>query len=55
MKKFISYEKLSKKERRKIDRQKRTLWATDPVTRTVESRKVYCRARERRELRRALH
>ena len=44
MEKFIPYEKLSKKERRKIDALSRGSWgAMSPVTRKVESRKVYKR------------
>ena len=44
MKKYISYEKLSKKEQKKINSQKRGDWGlTNPVTRVVESKKKYSR------------
>lgn len=44
MKKYISYEKLSKKEQKKINNQKRGDWGlTNPVTRVVESKKKYSR------------
>lgn len=44
MEKFIPYEKLSKKEKRKIDRARRQTWgALDPVTRKPASSKAYNR------------
>ena len=43
MAKFISREKLSKKARKKLDNQKRTVWAFSPTTRKVESKKLYNR------------
>lgn len=45
MQKMIPYEKLSKKEKRKVNAQKRTLWQCDPVTRCTKNRKVYDRKR----------
>lgn len=43
MAKFISREKLSKKARRELDRQRRVLWQYSPVTKTMESKKRYNR------------
>ena len=46
MKKFIPYEKLSKKEKRKLDLAKRQTWgAFDPVTRKPQNSKAYNRKR----------
>ena len=42
--KHVPYEKMSKKQRRALDRQKRGCWnGTAPVTRRVESAKAYSR------------
>ncbi len=43
MEKFIPYDKLSKKERRKLDAMRRGTWSISPVTRRVESKKRYDR------------
>lgn len=43
MKKMISKAKLSKKARKKLNAEKRTTWAFSPVTRRVESKKIYNR------------
>lgn len=46
MEKFIPYEKLSKKEKRRIDAAKRTTWGDlNPVTRKPVSSKAYNRKR----------
>jgi hypothetical protein len=46
MEKFIPYEKLSKKERQKINRAKRATWGDlNPVTRKPENSKAYNRKR----------
>ena len=46
MEKFIPYEKLSKKEKRKIDQAKRQTWGElNPVTRKPENSKAYNRRR----------
>ena len=48
MEKFIPYEKLSKKEKRKIDLAKRQTWdELNPVTRKPESSKAYNRNKDR--------
>ena len=44
MEKFIPYEKLSKKEKRKIDQARRQTWGElNPVTRKPQSSKAYNR------------
>lgn len=46
MEKFVPYEKLSKKEKRKIDQMRRGSWGdVNPVSRKVESKKLYNRKR----------
>ena len=48
MKKFIPYEKLSKKEKRKIDQTSRQTWGElKPVTRKPETSKAYNRNKAR--------
>lgn len=46
MGKFIAREKLSKKARRELDSQRRTLWEVSPVTKKVESKKRYSRKKK---------
>ena len=44
MDKYIPYEKLSKKEKRKLDAAKRTTWGTlNPTTRKPENSRAYNR------------
>jgi len=43
MKKFIPKEKLGKKARKQLDSEQRTNWAFSPVTKKVESKKLYNR------------
>ena len=46
MEKYIPYEKLSKKEKRKIDNLRRSTWGEmNPVTRKPRSSRAYNRAR----------
>ena len=45
MDKFVSKEKLGKKARKKMDAEKRTTWAFSPVTRKIDSKKLYNRKR----------
>ena len=48
MEKFIPYEKLSKKEKRRLDAQRRTTWgASSPVTRKPANSKAYSRSNAR--------
>ena len=46
MKKFIPKEKLGKKARRQLDGDQRATWAFSPVTKKVESKKLYNRKRK---------
>lgn len=49
MKKFIPYEKLSKKKKRELNEQRRNSWGTlNPVTRKTKNIKAYDRAKNRR-------
>ena len=43
MKKFVSQDKMSKKDRKKLNDSKRVKWEHSSVTRIVESKKVYSR------------
>ena len=45
MERFIPREKLSKKAKKKLAAKKRITWTFSPVTRKVESKKVYNRKR----------
>ena len=49
MKGFVQYEKLSKKQKKEIDKAKRLTWGgVSPVTRKVESAKIYNRKKHQR-------
>ena len=51
MPRFVPYEKLSKKEKKRLCAERRGSWgALSPVTRKAENPKVYRRARAKREL-----
>lgn len=58
MKKYISYDKLSKKEKRNEDNKKRILWSEfsdiNTVTRTVKSKKKYDRKKSKADLMRKI-
>ena len=43
MKEFVSRDKMSRKNRRAMDRTKRTVWEMSPVTKIRESGKLYNR------------
>ena len=45
MEKFIPYDKLSKKEKRKRNAAKRSMWQIKPTSRIKDSAKVYNRKR----------
>ena len=46
MKKFIPYEKLSKKEKRRFDQAKRQTWGSlNPITRKPPNSRAYCSGR----------
>ena len=50
MEKFIPYEKLSKKKRRELDKKRRSDWGElRPVTRKIESGKIYKRKKAKPE------
>jgi len=50
MKQFVPYEKLSKKQKREIDRARRATWGdVSPVTKRIESAKAYNRKKHQRE------
>ena len=52
MEKFIPYEKLSKKEKRKVDAAKRNTWGNlNPVTRKPTNSKAYNRNKSRNWMR----
>ena len=46
MKKFVPREKLGRKARKLLDRERRATWAFSPVTKKVESKKVYSRKKK---------
>ena len=46
MKKFIPKEKLCKKARKQLDSKQRSTWTFSPVTKKVESKKLYNRKRK---------
>ena len=49
MKQFVEYEKLSKKQKREIDKKKRADWGgVIPVSKKIESAKIYNRKKCRR-------
>ena len=48
MAKFVPKEKLGKKARKELDRQRRITWGFSPVTKTVDSGKIYSRKRKAR-------
>ncbi len=45
MDKFVSKGKMSKKARKRLDAENRKTWAFSPVTRKIESKKIYNRKR----------
>ena len=45
MTKFVPKEKMSKKARKELERQRRVMWNVSPVTKKVESKKRYSRKR----------
>ncbi len=48
MVRFIPKSKLSKKAQKELNRQRRVTWEFSPVTKTVDSRKIYSRKRKTR-------
>ena len=45
--KFVPYDKMSKKKRREIDKQKRNNWDVNPVTKMIPDRHKEKRDKER--------
>ena len=43
---FVPKEKMSKKAQKELNRRRRVTWDCNPVTKTVDSRKVYNRKRK---------
>ena len=48
MRRMVSYDKLSKKEKKAYDAQRRVMWQFSPVTRKKESAKTYSRKKTRK-------
>lgn len=48
MKLFVPRDKMSKRDRKKLDAQNRTTWEFSPVTKIVKSKKVYDRKKQPR-------
>lgn len=46
MKRFVPREKLGKKARKQLDSEQRATWTFSPVTKKVESKKLYNRKRK---------
>ena len=46
MKRFVPREKLGKKARKQLDSEQRATWAFSPVTKKVESQKLYNRKKK---------
>ncbi len=49
MKRMISYDKLSKKEKKAYNAKRRVVWGFSPVTRKKENAKAYNRKKARKE------
>ena len=47
MSNFTPYEKLSRKKKRELDRQRRTVWGISPITRRPENPRAYKRKKQR--------
>ena len=46
MARFVAKDKMSKKAQKELNRQRRVTWEFSPVTKTVDSRKIYSRKRK---------
>jgi hypothetical protein len=49
MARFVPKDKLSKKAQKELNRQRRTMWDFSPVTKTIDSKKLYNRKRNARD------
>lgn len=43
MEKYVPFCKMSKKQQKELNRQKRTVWNVNPITRKTENKKIYNR------------
>lgn len=41
---FVEYRKMSKKAQKALNKEKRALWAVNPVSKVVPSKKIYKRS-----------
>lgn len=48
MKQFVPRDKMSKRQKKELDAQKRTVWNIKPTTKIVKSKKVYDRKKQPR-------
>ena len=48
---FIPKEKMSKKERKKLDEEKRVTWGFNPFSRVIPNKKAYDRKKAKEEMR----
>ena len=47
---FIPKEKMSKKERKKLDEEKRVTWGFNPFSRVIPNKKAYDRKKAKKEM-----
>ncbi len=48
MKRFVPRDKMSKRQKKTLDKQKRAIWSIKPTTKIVKSKKVYDRKKQPR-------
>ena len=48
MKQFVPRDKMSKRQKKMLDKQKRAIWSIKPTTKIVKSKKVYDRKKQPR-------
>ena len=48
MERFISRDKMSKRQRKKLDAEKRAYWQVNPTTKVIQSKKIYDRKKQPR-------
>ena len=48
MKQFVLRDKMSKRQKKTLDKQKRAIWSIKPTTKIVKSKKVYDRKKQPR-------
>lgn len=47
MEKYVPFCKMSKKQQKELNRQKRSVWNVNPITRKTENKKIYNRKKSR--------